>query len=248
MPRVVPSQVVALIDQTFPQARSEPKLNVHSEHAAILSAIVKLSAQIPPELIHLSGENYTDLVLGLAALENVVTKWHLRGGNEPMNQIRKTSPISVVRAMLALCPDAMPSTATSGLAFIADAKLRDSIRLDLSAATNALHNGEWKASTVMSGAVVEALLLWKIQEDPTKLSTLANKPLGDPEKWILADLIRVAGDLNFIKRETIEMAGHARDYRNLIHPGKAQRKNLVCDRATALTALAAAETAIRDLS
>ncbi|MCI1909012.1 MAG: hypothetical protein LKI99_04780 [Acetobacter fabarum] len=40
----------------------------------------------------------------------------------------------------------------------------------------------------------------------------------------------------------------AKDFRNLIHPGRAQRLGQVCDRATALTALAAVESIARDLS
>jgi hypothetical protein len=120
--------------------------------------------------------------------------------------------------------------------------------MDLSDATSALHNGEWKASTVLAGAVVEALLLWAIQFDLTKLASLLSKPKGAPENWSLADLIDAAANLGLVKTNTATQGHLAKDFRNLIHPGRTQRINQVCDRATALTALAAAELVVRDLS
>jgi hypothetical protein len=46
----------------------------------------------------------------------------------------------------------------------------------------------------------------------------------------------------------LTQADLARDFRNLIHPGRAQRTGADCDRGTALTALAAIELVVRDLS
>ena len=48
---------------------------------------------------------------------------------------------------------------TAGLNFVTNAALRDRIRLDISAATSAYQNAEWKAATVLAGAAAEALLL-----------------------------------------------------------------------------------------
>lgn len=153
----------------------------------------------------------------------------------------------MIREALAKCPDQAPSLPTAELAFIKDTVLRDSIRLDVSTATSALHNVEWKAATVLAGAAAEALLLWAIQEAPN-LSTLATKPKGAPEDWGLGDYVKAATSLGLIKTATSEQATLAKDFRNLIHPGRAQRLGEVCDRATALTALAAVELIVRDLS
>ena len=247
MPKVVPSQVVALIDHLFPDIKTKRKFPVYSGNAAMLSAIVKLSAEIPTELLTISGENYSDLVHGLASLENVVNKWNLRGGDDPPNNIRDISPVTLVRDMLSKCPDEYPSASTVELTFITDANLRDSIRMDLSTAASTLHNGEWKASTVLSGAVIEALLLWKIQEKPDRVFTSKTAPKKNPEKWILEELIKVAAELGFIEMQTSEQAGHAINFRNLIHPGKAQRASQVCDWGTAHSALGAVASTIRDL-
>jgi hypothetical protein len=68
------------------------------------------------------------------------------------------------------------------------------------------------------------------------------------KNWDLADLIEVGKALALIEANTANQARLAKNFRNLIHPGRAQRTNEVCGRATALTALAAAELVVRDLS
>jgi len=57
-----------------------------------------------------------------------------------------------LRDLLARCPDEAPSPSIAELSFIQDTNLRDSIRSDISAANRALHDGQWKAATVLAGA------------------------------------------------------------------------------------------------
>ena len=76
--------------------------------------------------------------------------------------------------VLELCPDEFPSVDTSNLSFIADPTLRDILRLDVTATNSALINGEWKAATVLAGSVVEALVLWALQQqNPAAVSAAA---------------------------------------------------------------------------
>jgi hypothetical protein len=89
--------------------------------------------------------------------------------------------------------------------------------------------------------------LWAISSSPG-LSQLPNEPKGAPEEWGLADYISVATSLNLIKPTTCQQTTLAKNFRNLIHPGRSRRLDEVCDRATALTALAAVEHIVRDLS
>jgi hypothetical protein len=60
--------------------------------------------------------------------------------------------------------------------------------------------------------------------------------------------IEVSGDLTIIQASTVTAANLARDFRNLIHPGKAARTGQSCDRATARSALAALDHVVRDLT
>jgi hypothetical protein len=246
VPRVVPSDIVALIDEHYPSSRINNPL--YSVDAAILSSILRLTRELAPELLTLSGDDYVNLIHGLAVLENATEFFAQRGAQQGqwLPQVKNRGPVAVIRNALAKCPDEYPSPATLELPFIRDAALRDSIRKDMSAATSSLHNGEWKGATVLAGAAAEALLLWKIQADPTKgYATLTDKPKGQPENWALADFINVAELLRFITPSMGAQARLAKDFRNLIHPGRAQRTGLTCDRATAYPSRYSARVALR---
>jgi hypothetical protein len=123
----------------------------------------------------------------------------------------------------------------------------------------ALANGEWKAATVLAGSVVEALLLWALHQalaedcrraitSAVAKGTLSHRPPGELERWDLSEYIAVAEELTTIDVDTATQARLAKNFRNLIHPGRAQRLAQVCDRGTALAALAAVEMVVRCLT
>src|SRR5690348_11802399 len=112
-----------------------------------------------------SGRNYSFFLRGIETIRGTAT--HRDGSHAPLTG-RLCNAIAVVRAILDLFPDEAPSPATAELSFIPDADLRDSIRNDVSAANRALHDGLWKASTVLAGAAAEALLHWAITEKKSK--------------------------------------------------------------------------------
>lgn len=160
------------------------------------------------------------------------------------------------------CPDEAPAPGTTDLPFVTHAELRESIRLDISAANRDFANGEWKGATVLAASAVEALLLFALQEVAAKKPdsiqpalaglvenrTLAQKPSGSFESWDLHEYVEVAAQLGLIKPDTLAQTRQAKGFRNLIHPGRAQRKAQKCDRGTALAALAAVEFVVRDLT
>jgi hypothetical protein len=112
----------------------------------------------------------------------------------------------------------------------------------------------------LAGSAIEALLLWGVQQPPkvmllaTAISVLVGSgtfkrnPPTNPEEWTLHQFIEVAAELKLIKPETRVAAQLAKDFRNLIHPGRATRPGQVCDRATALSAIAGLEHVVRDLA
>ena len=77
---------------------------------------------------------------------------------------------------------------------------------------------------------------------------MQTNPRGLPDNWTLPQFIEVTEHLAIIKQDTAIQAKLAKDFRNLIHPGRAQRTAQACDRATALSALAAVEHVVRDLT
>ena len=244
MPKVLPSQVLSLIERHFEKQDTA----VTHGTVGIYSAIVRLIDEIPTELLVLSAAEYDNLVCGVEAIRQVVTFWEQKGvAVVGAPAVGHTRALTLIRAALSVCPDQIPSPSTADLTFIDDQALRNSIRLDISTATSTFHNGEWKASTVLAGAAAEALLLWAIT-NCQKLSALETKPKAPPENWHLDDYIKVAAALGLITEDTAQQTTLAKNFRNLVHPGRAQRLGEVCDRATALTALAALEHIVRNLS
>jgi hypothetical protein len=103
------------------------------------------------------------------------------------------------------------------------------------------------------------LLLWALQTrrqqdeiDIAVLTLIANgalnrKPKPSLESWDLFEYIEVAASLNIIRDETAIQTRLAKDFRNLIHPGRANRLAQKCDRATAYGAITGVLLVVRDL-
>jgi hypothetical protein len=81
MGRVVPSQVVALIDQNFSEIKSATT-NVGHGSVAVLMAIVRLIDELPAELLTISGEDYAKLICGTESIRNSVAFWQRKGTGE----------------------------------------------------------------------------------------------------------------------------------------------------------------------
>jgi len=239
------------------------QLDINS--APALEAVVRLAEQIPPELLPADAALYGQFEASIAAIRTSIGIWMARGGVNPLVSLSGfgyLSPVTLIRRALVEAPDEAPAPATVGLAFIPDKALRSSIALDISAANQDLAQGEWKGATVLAGSAVEALLLWKLQEHEqqntgtrqaavTALrnnSILTQNPPANVEDWNLHQLTEVSAQLGVIQQETAIQARQARNFRNLIHPGRATRLGQTCDRGTALAALAAVELVVRDLT
>jgi hypothetical protein len=112
---------------------------------------VRLTNEIPTELLTVGAEDYSDLVCALEGLTSAVNRWLRRGGDDPPARIKAKSPVAIIREVLAKCPDQSPSPATNALSFVTDAALRESIRLDISAA-NPTFPTRRKKSVISTGA------------------------------------------------------------------------------------------------
>jgi hypothetical protein len=229
----------------------------------VLPGVLDLLDQIPDELLTMDDETYGSLITARQHIKEMLETWT---SNRNANIHRfsfhlstSQNPLEIIRAALAKCPDQSPAPATSELKFIADADLRTNLRNDIGAVTRALSNGEWKAATVLAGSAIEALLLWSLSQRPPADITGATAALlatgeltrqPDPhlERWDLHEFTEVAANLNIIKKDTQTETRLAREFRNLIHPGRAQRLGQTCDRGTALASVAALDHVVRDLS
>ncbi len=109
-----------------------------------------------------------------------------------------------------------------------------------------------EAATVIGGAVVEALLLYRLKQfDDEEISgateqfnqSREDRPAikGSPDRWSLESLNIVAQNLGVLDEDAFAQANLVRRFRDLIHPGREPRLGVPCDRGTALAAAAAIE-------
>jgi hypothetical protein len=265
MPRVVPSQVVSFIDQVFPWAANQQEhhgVNLVMGNSAELTGLLNLIDEMPGELLTLDGLNYSIYVCSIAAVRNQIDVWTARGDVGALvfvHGLPQYSPVALIRRALVTCPDQSTPSATTALNFIADAELRANLRNDIGAIERALSNGEWKAATVLAGSAIEALLLWDLQNNrqaafPAAVTALVanhtfqQPPSANPEEWSLHHYVEVEAHLGIIKQDTATEARLAKKFRNLIHPGRAQRLGQKYDRGTALSSVAALDHVVRDLT
>jgi len=265
MARVVPNDVVKVIDQLFPGINTEAENQIRElnyTHLPQVTAVLKLAQQISAELITVSSEKYGEYLACIAVLRSRARVWETQGNTLAIHHIpgmRQRSPIGVIRDVLSDCPDQIPSAKTAELKFIRDKQLRASLRLDISSVNSGLSNGEWKNATVLAGSVIEALLLWGLERRPQieirsairnlfAKKIFTQQPPKKLEDWVLYQYIAVATELKLISDETATATRLAKGFRNLIHPGRAKRLGQECNRGTALSAVAALEHVITDLS
>lgn len=267
MPRVVPSQAVELIDRAFPWAsmqKTDQRSRIMAEHDGVLSAIVSMADAIPADLITLTPQYHSNYMAALWTIRAQLDSWRAHGKTGSMERIKGVdtrNPVAVLRECLSQCPDEPAPVTAKDFVYVTDAHLRRNLLSDLAGVSRALSNGEWKAATVLGGSCLEALLLWAVTETKNKDSagfatavkeatarTLKQAPPADSEQWVLHQLLEVCLDLGLITASTATQARLAKDFRNLIHPGRALRLAASCNIGTACAARAALEFAALDLA
>jgi hypothetical protein len=251
MARIVPSQVPEYIDRTFPPTPSAPntRFSAQSGHAHLLAGLLDLVNAVPSYLIQLDGPDAADFLVSLAGIRSQMESWKIN----PMPSLvgiqgtRGTaSPLAVILECLQKCPDEPPSPETQELSFVSDAALRRDLRLDISTIQSSLRNREWKPATVLAGSVVEALAELP-QSEVSGVATALKLPRRSIEEWNLSHYIDATENLKIVTTNTATQARLAKDFRNLIHPGRVQRTEETCNFGTALSAAAAVEHVVEDM-
>lgn len=241
MPKVLPSQLVEAIDTLFGPKRNElDGRSVTHAYRAEVHALLALLDEVPGELIDLGSVDYLEFTRCRAVLATSLVRWNL-GDTVPARDVGGKDPVERVRRLMKQCHDELPP-AEPELPFISDADVRLGIEDRIHAAWTDFNACEWMGTTVFAGAALEALLLWAL-----KRATLAETPSRPLDELHLADLIRLAVKNQLIDESSGGQAALAKDARNLVHPGKALRTNETCNKATALTALAAVYRVIDEL-
>ena len=276
MPKIVPSQIVEFIDNRFPMAQKQMSgqsseiFSIDFSRQGIVNTLIHLIDQLPNNLLLLVGDESVRFLEAYHELTSAVAIWNTdsagrRHSITKMIDGSRLNPVTIIRDILSRCPDQGYENSTSELTFITDQSFAEIINQDISFVNEALSNAEWKAATVLAGSVIEALLLYSIDnlqknnpniyqksldktvEDQDIGKPLRNKPTGNPNKWHLHEYIHLSFSAGLISKNTANECLLLKDYRNLIHPGASERKKQQCDRGTAHLAIAAMEHTINDL-
>ena len=254
--RLLPSQVVAVMaGDAFASIWSQSiehykPGNIGFMHYNGMTRLNALLEAIPDELVLGNADVVKKVVMGRAAVRGFVDACRGLGNNTP--GLEGSIVFDLYHGLKALPDRTIPDT-VGGLTFLADPDLAASIREDLASVETSLRDADWKAATVMAGSAAEALLLWKVQGlDQAQVAASGAKQNpkapSDLLEWGLHHFTEVAGELHAIQPVTAKQLRIVKGFRNLIHPGRAQRLAERCDRGTARAASAAVEFLIRDFS
>ena len=269
MPTVVPSVIAKYIDKNFSgdEKSGSRAIELQPATTAALSALLALTERVPNALLPSDPEQFAGMIQSLELIRLGVSKARSQDTQAEFNYgwvklpppaPGRPSAVGVIRAALASCPDEITPLGSQELTFIRELDVRSGLLRDLATTRSASLHEEWKAATVMAGSLLEALLLWAINQSPqpdiqaacsraVSKGVLNKPPTADPLRWDLHEFIEIAAELSLIEVDSTAQARLAKDFRNLIHPGRALRKDRDCDRGSALAANAAVEFVARDL-
>jgi hypothetical protein len=268
MRRLVPTDVIGAIDQWFPWARnwsmavqSNARTQARFVGVSRLPGLVEMMDQVPDELLTLESAEAGAFLMAKAALRHEAqllasgarkdaVEWPILGERDC---------VEIVRTALSKCRDEALSASGVELKFLKDSDLETTLRIDLGSVERALSNSEWKAATVISGSVIEALLLWAVDQCPLpdvstaiqsaiNANKLSKAPKPKHDRWELHELIEIAHELKQIGDDTLSSVRPSRNFRNAIHLGRVQRTGIQCDRGMAHTAYGAVFNVIRELA
>jgi hypothetical protein len=245
MPTIVPSEAVIALERMFPHAMNDqPGGSIQPSHSAKIRSLLDLVNDIPEQLIVLPPQDYAAFVQAKGTISDTLGVWTHRGAIGGMPNIDGVDVVTVLRRALVKLQDDFPAPKHVDLSFISDPDVREDLSLDVGTAERSLHAGEWKPAMIMAGAVIEDLLHWKLgQVDPAKLQVATKAPRAKGkivplDAWKLYSMIDVAEELGVLRNaNTITSARVAKDYRNLIHPGRRSRKAERPTRARAYVAI-----------
>lgn len=110
---------------------------------------------------------------------------------------------------------------------VSSQELQEMLLRDLREAAVALLSGSYKSSLLLSGSLVEAILLDKIKTHGIHDYKMEDGKTKKVDRMDLSDLLYVANQEKLIDNQLYHLSHAIRGYRNIIHPGVEVRKQSV---------------------
>ncbi len=290
MARVVPSDIVNIIEQAFPGyvetyvekplagASAQKTFTIEPSNFSVVEALVQLIKRLDESFLPHSKATIATFFYALALLESKVEE-HRREELKPDteggvlstvgNVWRRMQPLqplpafdnldclaAIVRIMIN-CADHPSAPSTTMLRFVDPEQYRQELLADLFEVQRSLADASWKGATVLAGSLIEALLCHRIEKTDEgernvavaaalATKTIIRQPDSDFTRWGLLEFVAVGAQLKLISPGTAKLCDVARNFRNLIHAGKALREHVKCTRGTAHAAVGALYSVIED--
>ena len=126
------------------------------------------------------------------------------------------------------------------------------VKFRLVEANKVFNVGAYLSSVILFGSVLEAVLFGIAERNlnefnETRSRLKSNKKVPELKKWSLADLIKVACDIEILSPVVKEHGHGLRNFRNYIHPKKMLDSKFKIDKKDAEINLKALEKALEDL-
>jgi len=91
MARVVPSQVVELIDRFYPPEQDIQEIGLNDTQCPMIATVLALIEKIPPELITLSAEEFSLFSFSSQTIKTAVDRYIGLSARDTTNRQRATS-------------------------------------------------------------------------------------------------------------------------------------------------------------
>lgn len=264
MKTVLPSQVVAFIDASIPEARNakvhEAEFAIDYSRSSTLKTLTDLLEALDDTLLP-PDDDYVAFIAAIASIKAILEEWTSRGVTRTLKWVPgyNENPIALIRSILSKCPDTVIPVETEGLEFITDDRYKEELRAELASVAKLLQIWEWKAAMVLASSLMEALLCEVLLNLEQNLlhdavdraiadKTVRKNTKPEPLTWNLLTYIQVANAAGLVSDRTRDYALLAGDYRNLIHPGKTRRESAACNKAAGLSVVAGLEHIVADLT
>jgi hypothetical protein len=102
MARVMPSQVVQMIDDLYPHAaKNTPGVLLSAGDGRKLLGILNLLKEVPDELIALGGADFSELILAKSTIEDTLEHWRSSGAVGNIDSVKRFDVVTVIRRAVA---------------------------------------------------------------------------------------------------------------------------------------------------